>query len=126
MKALAAVLLLSGCASMSEVPKAEYAWQALLLVDAGQTIQIAQHRECYYEDNPVTHRVIGRHPDVLPVVAWMLGMSALHYAITMSLEERDVPPWVRSGWQMLTIGKSAETVAHNYDIGLSPTGASCP
>ena len=116
---LAPALLLAGCATWStETKYSEGAWQALHAADVAQTLQIARNPDCFYEKDPVTSRLIGKHPSQGAVLAWGAGTAAAHAIVTHELEKHDAPRWVRRTWQAVTIGGKAQVVGANWSIGL--------
>ena len=117
--ALVAAALLGGCAGAPI--RYEAAWQALHLVDLGQTVHIARTPSCYYEAMPVTRDLIGRHPSSGEAVLLMLAYSGLHWY----LDERLEGPW-RTGFRVATMAITVRNVVHNAGIGLRPFGAGCP
>lgn len=124
--ALCAVLLiislLSGCVSMD---RSEYAYQALHAVDTLQTYQVSQSRCGRSEQDPVTRTLIGRHPDAGGVIAWAVGVGYGHAWFSDYLTRHDAAPWVRSMWNMTTIGVTTATVIENNANGIGLTGERC-
>ena len=114
-------LCLTACAGM---PRAELAYQAVHAVDTLQTLQIARHPKCYAENDQAW--LIGAHPSEGDVLAWGIGLAALHAAVMKALADREAPRWIQAGWQMVTLGMPAYDVAHNARIGLGPFSADCP
>jgi hypothetical protein len=116
---LIGVLLISGCATVGDLPPEtraqEMAWQSLHAIDAAQTLSVARDPDCYEE--AVVDPLIGRHPPQGLVLAWAAGASLLHFAITNYLTEYASPTVVRI-WQGISIGSSAYFVSHNYSNGV--------
>lgn len=113
------ILLLTGCASFPQLDtsKAEIAWQTIHVVDAMQTVSIAT-RQCYHEADPITRRIIGKHPNQLNVALWWAGTAFGHAFVSKKL--KDDHPKLYKFWQILTIGRSAYVVTQNHKIGLGP------
>lgn len=120
MRRLAAVLLLSGCASM---PPDELAWQALHAVDTAQTVQIARST-CYWEEAPGTEQLIGHHPSTAGALTWGIGSALAHWGVSAWLTEHG-PHWARPLWNAVTIGRTAYYVKNNHDQGIGLTGTDC-
>jgi hypothetical protein len=112
-------LLLSGCA---EVPREEYAYQAIHLVDVAQTVQIARS-SCFHENHSAM--LIGDHPSVSGALAWGLGFAAGHALITKEMRRHDWPQWLQWTWQSLTVGAAAYDVKNNHDQGIGVAGSDC-
>jgi hypothetical protein len=86
----------------------EVAWQAIHLIDWGQTLSIA--------DNPGYHEHnfwMGEHPSRGRVNLYMGLETVLHPLVTHVF-----PASCRPYWQYVTIGISATNVINNYRIGL--------
>ncbi len=122
--AFALILLTTGCTT-TQSNMLERAWQTSNLVDMGQTLHIARSPECYYEKNPVTKNIIGRHPSEGEAIAVMLAYAWVHRTVTDQLRERNAPKWVLGMWQVGTLIHSVHTVIENDRIGLEPFGAGC-
>jgi hypothetical protein len=117
-------LLLSGCA---EVPREEYAWQALHLVDTAQTVQIARSsHNCFHENQNQSGWLIGENPTVAGALTWGLGYALGHAYITKLMVEHDWPQWIQQTWQITTVGAAAYDVKNNFDQGIGVTGSDCP
>ena len=124
MKTTAAILAaaLGGCSSL---PAGERVWMLAHAVDVAQTVQIARS-DCFWEDDPVTSRLIGEHASTGEAIAWGVAWGGLHYGVTRMLEAWESPRWLQAGWQVLTIANTAHVVKQNTDQGLDPWGADCP
>ena len=88
----------------------EVAWQALHLVDWGQTLDIASQPKKYHELNPA----MGKHPSRSKVNLYMAASALLHVGITHVLPSR-CRPW----FQHVSIGVSGTCVVNNFAVGLS-------
>lgn len=84
-------------------------WQGLNLIDWGQTRKIAQNPDKFHEVNPI----LGRHPSVGKVDAYMGASAVAHVIITDW-----IPPKHRWFWHMVTITCSGLLVNQNFNIGL--------
>lgn len=82
---------------------------ALHVADWGQTLDIADHPERFYERNPV----LGRHPSRGEVNRWFLGTALLHPVVSYVL-----PKPYREVWQYVTIGVEVGCVGSNARIGV--------
>lgn len=87
----------------------EVAWQAINIIDWGQTLDIARNPEDYREYNPI----LGKHPSVGNVNLYMLSSALIHPIISYIL-----PPKIRPYWQYITIGLSGACVINNAAVGL--------
>ena len=87
----------------------EGTWQALHVIDWGQTAMIARNPDRYYEMNPM----LGRHPSTELVHAYAATGAIFHLVVTHFL-----PSKYRPYWQGVTIGMSAACVANNFNVGL--------
>ena len=90
--------------------KKEIAWQAINLVDYGQTQSIS--KECNLSDRFEYNPVLGPCPSHAAVNKYFLASALLHYGITRYLDDnRDI-------WQNATIIVSGSIVYHNFSIGV--------
>lgn len=96
------------------LPKEEYAWQALHLVDVVQTYKIASQPDRYYENNPI----LGRHPSKTDVIVWGVATSVLHAGLIMYMQEQDVDPRFIKFVQYVSITHKGIVVYKNFNIGL--------
>lgn len=87
----------------------ELAFLSLLVLDYGQTVNIARHPEKFVEHNPI----LGKHPAVHDVHAYMLGWAVLHPFISYLL-----PPKYREWWQYGTIMVEIGAVGNNLSAGI--------
>lgn len=87
----------------------EVAWQALHLIDWGQTRSIAKNPDQYRELNPI----LGEHPSIGRVNTYMAASAIAHIIVSDYLSG----DW-RTAWQWVTIGITASAVHNNYRIGL--------
>lgn len=84
---------------------------AEFLLDRAQTLYIARHPNTWSEKNG--RAVINAHPSVGAVNTYFAAGIVLHAIVSAVL-----PPDWRAGWQYVWIGSEAETVGHNYRIGI--------
>lgn len=96
------------------LPKEEYAWQALHLVDVVQTYKIASQPDRYYENNPI----LGKHPSKTDVIVWGVATSVLHASLIMYMQEQDVDPRFIKFVQYVSITHKGIVVYKNFNIGL--------
>lgn len=121
MKYLALVLVLftTGCSVYQDMSPAEKTWQAIHGIDVLQTMNIVDNT-CFTEGNPLTSRLIGANPDMENVIAWGVGMSFLHAAVSKEIEHSKLPSWVGSVWQGISIVNSTRSVINNHNEGGRP------
>lgn len=126
--ALLALLGLGGCA-ITPTASSEIAWQALNVVDTGQTVTIARNPDKWREADPVTGTLIGSHPSERSVMYTMAGYALVHIAITAWLDhEAQRHPGTLWGpslaaWQSGTILDKGYDVASNARFGIKPWGS---
>lgn len=110
-----AVLLLSVPAHADEWREQdtyrEVAFQALNVIDWGQTRYIAKHPETYYERESAW--MIGEHPTTIDVNRLMIATAILHPVISYLL-----PHGWRDAFQYVTIIGKINNVAGNNSIGI--------
>lgn len=87
----------------------EVAYLALHVMDWGQTLDIADHPERFYERNPV----LGRHPSRGDVNRYFIITGLLHPVVSYML-----PRGWRDGWQYVTIGVEVGCVGANARLGV--------
>jgi len=87
----------------------ELAWTAFLVVDYGQTMNIARNPERFKEYNPI----LGEHPSQSSVGLYMLSAAIIHPIISYYL-----PPKYRRIWQYISIGIEAGAVGNNFGAGI--------
>ncbi len=109
---------LQGCAAYNNMSPSEKAWQALNVVDAMQTLDVARNPRCYKEGNALTSAVIGEHPSEAEVVGFMVAGAVVHYQISRYMERKDAPMWLQKGFKYVSLGGKAITVGNNYSRGL--------
>jgi hypothetical protein len=118
------LLALGGCASeMSRgTLRAEATWQALNVIDTGQTITTARNPTRFAEDSFPTQLLIGAHPTSRDVYVTMAAFAVVHYGVTWLLDSRDdgnskVWHTANIAWQALTLGDKAYNVVNNFSHG---------
>lgn len=128
---LSAALLIQGCETFQHPAQrnAEIAWQAINLIDAGQTVTIAR-RPFSYSESGLAHLAIGRQPTERKTEEFFAISALAHYAISDWLA-RQADSTGRAGWQtalrawyVLTIGYSAYNVGRNASMGIPVFGSS--
>ena len=87
----------------------ELAWTALLVVDYGQTMNIARNPDKFKEYNPI----LGEHPSKSSVRLYMLSAAIIHPVISYYL-----PPKYRKWWQYISIGIEAGAIGNNIGAGI--------
>ena len=90
----------------------ELTWTALLVVDYGQTMNIARNPDKFREYNPI----LGEHPSQSSVGLYMLSAAIIHPVISYYL-----PPKYRKWWQYISIGVELGTVGNNFGAGIGVT-----
>lgn len=100
-----------------EWSRADQERQAVYLVlhaiDWGQTVDLA-HRPEYFEVDLIGRPIMGDHPKVSSVNAYMIGTAAV-----MTIIADRLPSEWRETFQMFIIADAAMTVRSNYLIGLN-------
>ena len=118
MKTTILVLLLATMPAMADEwttadKQREAVYLALHAVDWAQTRTIARNPGKHAEGGVVASRVIGTHPSVGKVDAYMAGSAVL-----VAVVARALPSEYRSVFQYVTIGDSAYSVGNNFRIGI--------
>jgi hypothetical protein len=115
------LVLMLACVSVAQADEwttADKQREAVYLVlhakDWEQTRTIARNPDRYAEGGVVASRVIGAHPSVGQVDAYMIGSAVLVMAVSRAL-----PAEYRRVFQYVTIGDSAYSVGRNLSIGVS-------
>jgi len=90
----------------------ELGWTALLVVDYGQTMNIAQNPDKFREHNPI----LDKHPSKDAVRIYMLSAAIIHPVISYYL-----PPKYRKWWQYISIGVEIGAVGNNFGTGIGVT-----
>lgn len=93
---------------LHELPRAEYAFQALNIADVVTTIDALHHG--YSERNPI----LGRHPSDAEVIGYNAGVGLLHVAGTMFLQDH-APRFVKP-WEIFTISVKGGAVMNNIIV----------
>jgi len=98
----------------------EVLFQALHVVDLGQTLDIKHHPDIQETNmsNGGSSDVIGHHPNDAKVVGWMITEAMVHFVVTDYLIRSDAPKWMVHGWEAVTIGVQAGVVHNNFSLGL--------
>jgi len=108
-------LLFSGCATLKPDlwTKNQMLLQgvatSLKIIDWGQTLDIADKPDQYYETNPI----LGEHPSKGDVNKWFMGCIGIDLLITHIM-----PSKYRNYWLGLNILISGYYIENNYSIGL--------
>ena len=102
----APLLAFSTPAYAEPLPKLEYAWQALNIIDTAQTAHCLDKGTCE-EANPL----IGKHPSTGKLIAYKAGMGAMHFGVTRLLQEI-APEWVRP-WEIVSVAVQGGVVVAN-------------
>lgn len=106
-----------------EATAQEVVWQALNVVDAYQTVYIANHPAQYMEVGQAGI-VCGDHPSKGAAIATMAGFAVLHYAVTVGLENlvQTNPDYrvLQRVWEYTTIGLKVAQIAQNHAYGIKP------
>jgi len=87
----------------------EASYLALHVLDWGQTLDIADHPEKFYERNPI----LGEHPSRGEVNRYFAAGMVLHPVVSYLL-----PRPYREWWQYSTIGLEMVVVGNNARIGI--------
>jgi hypothetical protein len=114
-----------GCVGLRpEAQATEAAWQALNVVDAGETVTIAREPGLYHEADPLGRLELGEHPTTGRVYAVMAAEGVAHLIITRWLDHEDhgTGAWHAASiaWQAVTLGWKGYDVGHNAAIGIEP------
>lgn len=84
----------------------------LLVVDAMQTVTIAQNPTIWTEVNPI----LGAHPSVSAVLGYFGIVIALHYVITDALKPEHKNTYLNGVTALESV-----VVVHNFSLGLPPS-----
>lgn len=119
-KLMIALALMSTCATASaadigeritKLPKSEWVWQSLHLVDGIQSYKAAQRPDLYRETNPF----LGAHPSTGEVIAYTVGMSILHAAAASYIQENYSETDLKF-FEYTTIAVKGAGVALNFKV----------
>lgn len=96
----------------------ESLYQTLHAVDTLQTIQIGKSNGRYYEGQLAY--ALTKVPKVGPTLAYMGAIAAGHALVTAERElvEHNAPTWAVRTWEVVTLGWSADSVQHNFSVGV--------
>ena len=107
----------------------EKAWQILNVVDAAQTMHVANSPECYREVDPVTSRLVGESPSQGEVAAVMTAYALGHYYVTKWMERKaeDSDKWADAlkAWHFVGITWKSAVIVKNHNNGIRPFGSGC-
>jgi hypothetical protein len=132
---LIVVIFLSGCAGLQTVrggPELEGTWQLVNALDYSQTVTIAREPDHYFEADPTTYLVIGRHPSEQGVEAYWAAFSMLHFLVSSWLareahtHSNRIWTWAFYTWEAGSLGLSGRAVVDNHAIGLTLFGPRGP
>jgi hypothetical protein len=119
-----AVLSCSGCATVAG--NQEIAWQALNVVDAGQTATIARRPDQFMEVDPIARATIGTHPKERDVYLYMAATAVAHLGVSCALQSLDEhhpgAGWgtALSVWESGTLAVKGYYIGKNYRYGIKP------
>lgn len=106
-----------------ETTFAEVAWQALNVVDAMQTVYIADHPDQYQEVGQAG-AFVGNHLSHGQAIAIMAVFAVVHYGVSLGIENlvQQNPDYrvLQRTWQYTTLGYKVYTVENNHRIGIKP------
>lgn len=127
MKSLMLLIVISGCAlsGCAELPShwsseskiEEGVYQAVHVIDAGQTLYIASRPESWREAGS-GNAIIGSHPNQTEVYEWWAATAYVHAFVASVMECDNAPVWMRRTWQVVTIVDAAAAVRHNHNVGI--------
>jgi hypothetical protein len=124
--AVAAVLALSGCATLTgPAPRSvqdlndglEVGFQVLHAADTAMTYHGPASDKCYEEGDQLTRRILGGRPERNQVLGWGVGYGLLHYGITKWLNETG-HDYLATGWELLTIEGTGNALARSWRVGV--------
>jgi hypothetical protein len=110
-----AAALCSGCTALET--RESQAWLALHAIDTAQSIHAAQEPNCYKEKNTITRALIGEHPADGEIIAWSIGVAAVHLAVTDLLLRNDHPK-IAKVWQYVRIASTTSAIINNHGVGI--------
>lgn len=112
--------IMAGCALSPEARNTEIAYQALNVIDTGQTISTARNPNVYSEADPITRSIIGAHPTTAHVYEAMAAIAILHAGVTFWLDSHDQGdgPWHTASllWQAISLTDKAVIVIRNATL----------
>lgn len=118
--ALAVCIALAGCALSPAARDTEIAYQALNIIDTGQTVSTARNPNVYSEVDPITRPLIGTHPSTAHVYEVMAAIAIVHAGVTFWLDSHDQGdgPWHTASllWQALSLTDKAVIVIRNATL----------
>jgi hypothetical protein len=100
--------------AIKKLPKEEWVWQSLHLIDTVQTIKIAQNPNIYFERNPL----LGNHPSTRSVIIWGVADSLTHAGFIYIMQERNLPEWAIKMVEYVSITSTGLAVGSNFSLGL--------
>jgi hypothetical protein len=103
----------SAYAAPLDLPRFEYAFDAVWFADMLTTLDIKEHANLQE-----TNKMLGPHPSDAKVIGYFTAGAAVHALITHELQEHGAPRWITNGWELVTIGSEAATVRSNLALGL--------
>lgn len=112
---IALLLCCTGCATL---PKAEYAWQSVALVDTLQTVTVAQSPDCLYESDRYAARIYGSpHPGAARVIEVNSALAVIHAGVASFLSALG---WTRALdlFEDASLLYSGTAVVHNTRMGI--------
>jgi hypothetical protein len=121
---LLATACMSGCATLPE--NQELAWQALNVVDAGQTATIARNPDDFMEVDPIARRVLGSHPQEKSVYLFMAATAVAHFGVSEALSSLDEHHPGRGWdvclnlWESASLGVKGFYIVKNEKYGIRP------
>jgi hypothetical protein len=102
----------SAYAAPLDLPRFEYAFDAVWFADMLTTLDIKEHPNLQE-----TNKMLGPHPSDAKVIGYFTAGAAVHAAVTHLLQEH-APAWTVPLWEAVTIGSEAATVRSNLALGL--------
>ena len=100
----------SNAADFKDLPKKEYAFQAIHAIDLAQTLYASNNQDRFIEANPI----LGKHPNNESVIMFFATTGIAHTAVTMYLMDHH-PEYV-SLWENTTIYIKGATIMWNFTV----------
>ena len=99
----------------------EKVYMGIHFIDVLQTINHGKD-PCYVEADPITRRLIGRHPNTEKVLAWGVANAVVSHYSFKFVENSNMPNWLKNTLKIAATAIRYDVIHNNWSIGINLYG----